>query len=423
MKNSTNNITYRIKILAVIIFFGSLIIIGIQSSYNVLAYKTDEELEKIEEEISNQAKEIQALKDKAQKYQDMILVKQSQIETLEDQISILDNRIAKKELDIEITKKEITNTKEKISQKNEEIKLKLEEIATQKTKIVDFIKLIYKNDQKSYLEILILNESFSEFFNYLTFTEDIEYKLKDILDGLIALKDELEVDKDLLEKDKKNLESLNQKLSEEKDKLDEEKDIKRTILRDTEYNERIYQQLLNKAKQDQIDADRDVLRLEREKRELINKKQEEENNKINLLLDNSVLSWPVDPSRGLTATFHDKDYPFRHLFEHPAIDIRVAQGTPITAPANAYVGTVKDNGMGYSYIMLIHDNGISTVYGHVSKILVSEDEFVTRGQIIGKTGGAPGTPGAGKLTTGAHLHFEVRLNGIPVNPVDYLVNY
>ena len=70
--------------------------------------------------------------------------------------------------------------------------------------------------------------------------------------------------------------------------------------------------------------------------------------------------------------------------------------------------------------MIIHSNGLSTVYGHVSGVSVVVDQYVHQGDVIGKTGGAPRGIGSGPFTTGSHLHFEVRKDGIPVNPLSYL---
>jgi murein DD-endopeptidase MepM/ murein hydrolase activator NlpD len=82
---------------------------------------------------------------------------------------------------------------------------------------------------------------------------------------------------------------------------------------------------------------------------------------------------------------------------------------------------VVDGGLtGYSYVTIEHSNGFKTVYGHLSEINVSAGDSVSVNDVIGRSGGTPGTPGAGSTTTGPHLHFEVWYNGVVVDPEDYL---
>ena len=105
---------------------------------------------------------------------------------------------------------------------------------------------------------------------------------------------------------------------------------------------------------------------------------------------------------------------------HNAVDIPVWQGSPVYAPAEGVVYVTKENGYGYSYIIMSHACGFNTTYGHMSEILVEEGQYLEKGTIIGLSGGMPGTLGAGYMTTGPHLHYEMRLNGMYVDPMNHL---
>ncbi len=124
--------------------------------------------------------------------------------------------------------------------------------------------------------------------------------------------------------------------------------------------------------------------------------------------------WPAKAR--ITAGFLEKSYAAFFGIPHKGIDIAVPQSTPVKAAADGIVYLAKDAGMGYSYILIGHRNGYATLYGHISRIDVSEGDPVDAGQIIGLSGATPGTPGAGLVTTGAHLHFEMTKDGKHIDP-------
>ena len=95
---------------------------------------------------------------------------------------------------------------------------------------------------------------------------------------------------------------------------------------------------------------------------------------------------------------------------HNGIDVKVYIGDTIRAAFSGKVRMVKYERRGYGqYIVIRHDNGLETIYGHLSKQLVSEDQYVEAGEVIG-LGGNTGR------STGSHLHFETRFLGQAINP-------
>lgn len=365
----------------------------------------------IEQQIEQKKDEINQLKKKISTYQENIKKKQEEAATLKNQISILDNQIAKANLDLKATESEI----EQIKLETREIELQIigteDDISHSKINLSSVLQKIHENDQKNELHIFLLNDSLSEFYNQIEYTKDLQINLQQSLGDLKDTKTELDTKREELEAKETEFDRLKADLELRKNELEGQVTYKDDLLLQTKNSEQKYNELYWQAKNEQDAISADITALEKQARAKLGDKPQE--------LGSSELSWPV-PYRRITSIFHDPAYPFKYLFEHPAIDIAAPQSTVITAPADGYVLKARDAGMGYSYISLIHNNGISTVYGHVSKIYVNNDEFVAKGDPIGEVGGMPGTPGAGRLTTGPHLHFEVRLNGIPVNPLNYL---
>ncbi len=401
------------------IIFGLLLalVLGVWQPYAWAAKNSggEAEIKELNEKINQNQAKIKALKDKIAAYEKGLATERSKANSLKNQIYILNTQIEKKQAEIDLQEEEIKQTDLQIKQAEEKISLTQEKIARQRERLSALLREIYRQDQKKDIEIVLLYNSLSDFFNQLKYTESIQSKVGKDLAALKALKQNLAETKSELENKKNKLVALKTTLENTKANLEDQQQTKVYLLRQTRNSERRYRNLVAQLKAEQNRINNEIVSLEKTIRAKLNKGGA---NKLKQLGDVNF-AWPV-PSHVITTYFHDPDYPFRYIFEHPAIDIRAAQGTPLRAAASGYVAKVRDGGYGYSYIMLIHNNGFSTVYGHVSKIYVKPDEFVTQGEIIGLTGGMPGTPGAGRLTTGPHLHFEVRKNGIPVNPLDYL---
>lgn len=131
------------------------------------------------------------------------------------------------------------------------------------------------------------------------------------------------------------------------------------------------------------------------------------------LLQITPTIWPVD-SREITSPFGYRTDPitFQPTF-HSGIDIRASIGDPVYVTADGVVVSTGYDSSHGNNIVVNHSNGIRTWYMHLNKILVSPDDQVTKGQKIGLAG----TTGR---STGPHLHYEVKRNGVSIDPKPYL---
>jgi murein DD-endopeptidase MepM/ murein hydrolase activator NlpD len=125
----------------------------------------------------------------------------------------------------------------------------------------------------------------------------------------------------------------------------------------------------------------------------------------------------IKPTEGwLSSGFGYRISPFTNQREfHKGLDIATRIGTPVIAPADGLIVFVGREGHLGKTVTINHGYNMVTRYGHLNNFKVKKGEHVKRTQIIGEVGNT------GRCT-GPHLHYEVQLNGIPVNPLQYILN-
>lgn len=389
------------------------------------------DIQTLNNQIQEKSSAISDLDQKIDVYQEAIERKQSEAFTLENQIAVIEH-------DIEKTAKEIDKTQLELDRLNLELQgldLKIDrtnsDMAVTKTRVGDTLRLLYQSEQKSPIEITFSVNTLSDFFSQLTYQKTLQTSLQQDLDQLEQLSSQLEQEKGEATIKRKEVSQAEQQLEAQQQSLEGEREYKDELLEKTEADEEKFQALVQEARTEQTRVDAEINSLESKVQTQIDKlrKQAEEKRdngeelteeEEELLVGDVVFSWPID-SRDISCGFHCSGYPFAKWFQHSGIDVRTPQGTPVKAAASGYVGIAKFDGTpALAYVTIEHNGTYTTVYMHLSSVNVSPGQYVHRGEVIGNSGGLPKTPGAGAYSTGAHLHFEVRVDGIPQDPLPFL---
>ena len=282
------------------------------------------------------------------------------------------------------------------------------------------VRDIYINGRLSYLDVVIGSKDFSDFANRLEV-------LKRIIDSDITLINEIKKERAEIEAHKQKLETDRAKLVElEKAALAKQAEIEQ---KKAERNV-----VLQKAQNDRATAMQAIEELNASSAQVSAMLKERQAARAaaaaaaaaaaqtsagqgqgasdNWVQGTGQLGWPV--SGEITSLYGYRVHPiWGTTIYHSGIDIGVDEGTPVHA---ADGGVVVWSGWmgGYGYAVVIdHGNGLSTLYGHNSELAVDEGQSVAKGQVISYAGSTGNS-------TGPHVHFEVRVNGDPVDPMGYL---
>ncbi len=362
-------------------------------------------------QIDAQRAKIDELTAKITEYSGNIKASQQAASSLKNQVSLINNQIGRTNLEISLKEAQVKELQLQIEQTNQKITQTEKDLSANKDQLADIIRLIARYEDKNEINIILANNSFSEFYDQIKYSSDLQEEMQRTSNRIKENGEKLAAQKAELDKQKDDLVGVLDRLDQTNQILGTQKADKSLLLAQTKQSEKKFQSLVAELKAAQASANAQIAAMEKKLRAELAKKGSGE--KFNSL-GNARLSWPTDSHR-ITATYHDPTYPFiATLGQHSGLDLGVKQGTPVMAAETGYIAKVALGTKWYgNYIMIIHGGNITTLYGHLSSVQVSQDQYVTKGQLIGYSGNTG-------YSSGPHLHFEVRSNGIPVDPQSYL---
>lgn len=350
--------------------------------------------EKILVELDNEKKKLQAELD--------VLGKQGS--TLQGAVKSLDATRLKLTNDIKITQSKINSANLNIQSLENSIANKEDQVTTHETAIRTALKQLSEYDSHSMIVDLLNNKTFSEIWTDQGTLSDLNNRLSLEINNLNEARLALTKQKTEKEKTKQSLVGLKTELGGQKSVVEINKANKAKLLSETKSQEAAYQKLLadNIAREKQFEAD------------LFNFESQ-----LKFALDPSlipkaapsILAWPLDKVR-ITQQFGRTSSSGRLYASgtHNGADFGASVGTPVKSVRDGVISGIgnTDTQRGcYSYgrwVLIKHDNGLSTLYAHLSASLVSTGQSITSGQVIGYSGGMPGAFGSG-FSTGPHLHL------------------
>ncbi|MCD5385301.1 peptidoglycan DD-metalloendopeptidase family protein [Candidatus Gracilibacteria bacterium] len=385
----------------------------------------------------------------------------NKINSLEESIKQLDNDISKTLANVKNINNRIIAIKREIEINTKTIEIIKKKIEENTEIMMDYLVYIYKkgntvfdNNKVDNLKSIILNgDNIADLLNDLYYKGIIQIAGKKLIDNHRKYITDLYIKKVKLRTQEKNLKTLRKMGIIEKKVLADKKSYKEKILKISKGKQTYYSKYINNKlaieKRLKLKEFKEKVKFNAIKNEILKKynckfvdvskntaevralsgkclninKMIYSESKLNKTSKDFEVSfnWPVQPTMGISAYFHDPEYKKYFGVRHDAIDIVAPQGTPIKAPADGYVVHITPpDSDDYAYVAIKHFDGYLTVYGHISDVFVKEFDFVKKGEVFAQTGGEFGTLGAGYMTTGPHLHFEVFKDKKYIDPLTVL---
>lgn len=398
----------RNKIIKVIIV--SLMILSF--SINVFSVVDENNNEVQDFNTNNVSLENKTLEEQKKEVESKIDVSNSKLEYVQSEMSSTLQKVIELQDNQEQYESKYNNLQDQISKLSDEIQesnKKLEEIQEKYDKKEKILKkkvvALYESGDTTYLDLLLSSRNIVEFLsNYFLVSELIEYD-NNLLDEMEDTQSQIENTKKQQEKHEDELRAKREEVEKTKILIENTKTIQQNYAMKLTDTEKKLQEEIQKYKEEQKEIEEEIaLALNWA-------------GTFSLQYTNGAMIWPVAmDGTYVTSPYGIRLHPIQGIYKkHDGLDISASgvYGAPAVAAADGiviYAGVMGGYG---NCVMISHGSGIATLYGHGSEIVSKLGQTVKKGDVIMKIGSTGNS-------TGPHLHFEVRKNGVAVDPVPYL---
>ena len=392
----------------------------------VNAQATSDSPSAIQQQIDKLAAEQNAITAEIQKTQNTLSAISNKGKTLKEEVKRLEANLRQVNLGIQSSENQIKKLQLEIQILERDIES--QEVAVESRRAIagELLRNLQIKDDENLLLILLKSESLAESVAEAQVIETINNNLLKEVSELRVLREKLESELEQITGKKRSVEVENKSLVVRKEVSEDQKKEQAVLLEQTKNQEKVYQSVLSELEQRQQALSNEIEEME-------TKLRASQDPGALPLARAGVLGWPTEVpylTQGYGATeFAQKAYKSKF---HNGIDLRARPvGQPLYAPADGIVMATGDNGsVQYGkYILMKHDNNLSTLLGHLSRFAVSEGDAVKRGDLVGYSGNTG-------YSFAPHLHFVVYISssvflksfagaglvpvGSTLNPLDYL---
>ncbi len=405
---------YKTFSLMLYILFLILIFVEVSITQNkeINIEQEQDNLNKIEQRKKDIEKEIERLKQEKVDYQ----------KSLQKILELL----ASAEKELLSTKQSYETTLKEIKKLEEEFEIEQNKLDLQLIILKNRLKKFYKYNNISYFAVLINSKDFSQFLNRYHFLEQILENDADVIKQVNEQVELVKKQRDSLYNKREITKMLEQEIAREKEniemsleaknkylvKIDEERKKQLVVLEELEKSSAQIKEIIEIAYQEREKAKKAEQKAEERTQTQAKPGTETMKKEPTLKPKKGIFHIPVNGS--IISNFGQQKQPDSNaLVFNSGIDISAPLGDSVRSASFGtviYTGNVKGYG---DIIILDHGGNVVTLYAHLSKILVKINDQVSKGQIIGQVGTSGGVPSP-------RLHFEVRVEGKPVNPFEWI---